>query len=183
MSRSQASIPRWRVYLYGCTILLSALLLFSVQPLLGRLMLPQFGGSSAVWTTCLLFFQAVLVLGYLYAYASSNFLSASRQATLHVGLLVASITALPIALKIGAPLESDSLPQLRLLATLIATAGLPYLLLSSTGPLLQAWYSQEPSSPIPYRLFALSNLGSFAGLLAYPLLIEPSSAIHGQCVG
>jgi hypothetical protein len=159
--------------LYALTIFLSAFLLFQVQPLIAKIILPWFGGSAAVWTAAMLFFQLVLLAGYAYAHCSIRFLKARDQMILHVLLLVASCAMLPILpSETWKPLESGD-PTLRILLLLIATIGLPYFLLSSTSPLLQAWYVRRSGSRMPYRLFALSNFGSMLALVSFPFLVEP----------
>lgn len=160
-------------FLYGLTIFLSAFLLFQVQPLIGKMILPWFGGSSSVWTTCMLFFQMVLLLGYLYSHWVVRFLSPARQSLLHVSLLLASLLLLPISPGEGWKPSGAENPTLGILGLLLATIGLPYFVLSTTGPLIQAWFARERSGQVPYRLFALSNFGSMLALLAYPVAIEP----------
>jgi len=169
--------------LFAATIFLSAFLLFAVQPLIAKLILPWFGGSAAVWTTCMLFFQMALLLGYSYAHATSRYLKPQQQAWLHVGLLAISLLALPIIPSAWwKPAGSDD-PLFRILGLLAATIGLPYLLLSSTSPLLQSWLARTHTGAVPYRLFALSNLGSMLALLGYPFLIEPQLASGQQAWG
>ncbi|RZI44131.1 hypothetical protein EGT07_01495 [Herbaspirillum sp. HC18] len=163
--------------LYGCTIFLSAFLLFQVQPVIGKMLLPWFGGSAAVWSACLLFFQALLLLGYLYAHWSSRFLAPRAQALLHVFLLACSIATLPFAPGESWKPDGAGDPALRILALMSAAIGLPYFLLSATGPLLQAWFAREKPDAVPYRLFALSNFGSMLGLLSYPAVFEPGLTI------
>lgn len=159
--------------LVALTIALSAFLLFLVQPIIAKQILPWFGGTSAVWTTCMVFFQVVLLAGYAYAHALTSRASPRSQARLHIALLAASLLFLPIvareALKPGG--EGDA--ALSILWLLAATIGLPYFLLSSTGPLLQRWIAHRFPEKTVYRLFALSNFGSLLGLLAFPFLIEP----------
>jgi hypothetical protein len=169
------------------TILLSSFLLFLVQPIIAKQVLPLFGGSAGVWTTCLVFFQMVLLLGYTYAHLLTRRGVRSRQFLVHVFLLLTSCLALPI---IPAPFWQrgiDSAPALRILGLLAATVGLPYFLLASTAPLLQRWLSEDVNRPAQqrsiYRLFALSNLGSLIGLLSYPFVIEPFSTLRGQAWG
>jgi hypothetical protein len=162
--------------LYGATILLSAFLLFQVQPMVGKMLLPWFGGTVAVWSTCLLFFQVVLLLGYLYAHWTSRLLAARTQTWLHLCLLAISLLALPVALNSAWKPDGNEDPALLILALMTASVGLPYFMLSSTGPLVQAWFSRERPGSLPYRLFALSNLGSMLGLLSYPTLLEPALA-------
>ena len=158
---------------YGLTIFLSAFLLFQVQPLIGKMILPWFGGSAAVWTTCMLFFQLVLLLGYFYSHWVVRYLSPSRQSLVHGSLLVISLLLIPIAPSLGWKPLGDENPTLRILGLLTVSIGLPYFVLSTTGPLLQAWFARERSGLVPYRLFALSNFGSMLALLAYPIAVEP----------
>jgi len=159
--------------LYAGTIFLSAFLLFQVQPIIGKMVLPWFGGSASAWTVCMLFFQLTLLSGYLYAHLSSRYLAPRRQAWLHAGLLVLAALTLPIVpANSWKPAPGDD-PALLLLGLLTATIGLPYFLLSTTGPLVQHWFAQERPGSVPYRLFALSNFASLLGLLSYPLLFEP----------
>jgi len=159
--------------LYGLTIFLSAFLLFQVQPLIGKMILPWFGGSASVWTTCMLFFQMLLLLGYLYSHWVVRFLSPSRQSLLHITLLVASLLLLPLSPSDDWRPTGAENPTGRILALLAATIGLPYFVLSTTGPLIQAWFARERPGAVPYRLFALSNFGSLLALLAYPVAVEP----------
>lgn len=166
--------------LYALTISLSAFLLFAVQPIIAKMILPWFGGSSAVWSTCMLFFQAVLLLGYVYAHWLNQKLTARLQAAVQGVLLAASLAKLPILPNEAWRTPSSSPPSLRILALLAVTVGLPYLLLSSTSPLLQAWYARNRQDGIPYRLFALSNFFSMLALLSYPLLVEPNLSVHNQ---
>jgi hypothetical protein len=166
------------------TILLSSFLLFLVQPILAKQILPWFGGSAGVWTICLVFFQVALLLGYTYAHWLTRRPVRSRRLVLHVLLLLVSCLALPIIPGSFWKPGHDSLPTLRILGVLIATVGLPYVVLASTGPLLQHWLSGAANSPSQdrsvYRLFALSNLGSIIGLLAYPFAIEPFATVYVQ---
>ena len=143
-----------------------------MQPIIAKQILPWFGGSAAVWTTCLVFFQSVLLAGYAYADWTSR-LGARRQAMLHVALLVASLLCLPILASSGWKPHGDEQPVVRILLLLGATIGLPYFLLSTTTPLLQAWYWRRFRTVVPYRLFALSNLASLLALLGFPVLFEP----------
>lgn len=158
---------------YGLTIFLSAFLLFQVQPLIGKMILPWFGGSAAVWTTCMLFFQLVLLLGYFYSHWVVRYLSPSRQSLVHGGLLLVSLLLIPISPSLDWKPTGAENPTLRILGLLTVSIGLPYFVLSTTGPLLQAWFARERSGLVPYRLFALSNFGSMLALLAYPVAVEP----------
>ena len=144
-----------------------------MQPIIAKQILPWFGGSAAVWTTCLVFFQSVLLAGYANADWTTR-LGARRQAMLHVVLLAASLACLPILASSGWKPQGDEEPILRILLLLGATIGLPYFLLSTTTPLLQAWYWRRFESAVPYRLFALSNLASLLALLGFPVLFEPA---------
>jgi SAM-dependent methyltransferase len=168
--------------LYALTIFVSAFLLFQIEPMMGKIILPWFGGSAAVWTTCLLFFQTMLLLGYLYAHGSVRSLRPRSQAVLHVALLGLSLLLLPVVPKQGGKMLGADDPTLRILGLLTATIGLPFVLLSTTGPLLQAWYASEPDS-FPYWLYALSNAGSMLALLSYPGLVEPIVATRQQLLG
>jgi hypothetical protein len=162
------------VLLYALTVFLSAFLLFAVQPIVAKAILPWFGGSSAVWSACMLFFQAALLLGYGYAHWLHHSLAARKQTLLHIAALAVSLATLPIIPGSYWRTVAAGLPALRILALLSVTVGLPYFLLASTSPLLQAWYARNHKAGMPYRLFALSNLASLLALIGYPLLIEPN---------
>ncbi len=167
---------------YAATIFLSAFLLFQVQPLIAKFILPWFGGSAAVWSAALLFFQLVLLAGYFYAHLLVRYLKPKRQLIVHASLLAISLATLPIVPSSNwKPAGADD-PTLRIILLLGATVGLPYMLLSATSPLLQAWYLRTHAGAIPYRLFALSNFGSMLALLSYPALIEPKLALSRQAV-
>jgi SAM-dependent methyltransferase/MFS family permease len=158
---------------YGLTIFLSAFLLFQVQPIIGKMILPWFGGSASVWTTCMLFFQMVLLLGYFYSHWVVRYLTPRQQSLLHIALLLASLLMLPLAPSADWRPTGGENPTLRILGLLTVSIGLPYFVLSTTGPLVQAWFARERSGAVPYRLFALSNFGSMLALLAYPVAVEP----------
>ena len=160
--------------LYAVTIFLSAFLLFQVQPIIAKMVLPWFGGTSAVWTTCMLFFQLVLLAGYGYAHWLNGRRGRKLQAGVHTALLALSLAALPIIPKATWKPAGGENPSWLLLGLLAATVGLPYFLLSTTSPLLQAWYARAHQGAAPYRLFALSNLASMLALLSYPPLVEPN---------
>lgn len=159
--------------LYVGTISLGAFLLFQIQPIIGKMVLPWFGGSASAWTVCMLFFQATLLLGYLYAHLSTRYLAPRRQAWLHGALLLAAALTLPIAPGDSWKPAAGDDPAIMLLGLLATSIGLPYFMLSTTGPLVQHWFAQERPDSLPYRLFALSNFASLLGLLSYPLLFEP----------
>lgn len=169
--------------LYAVTIFVSAFLLFLVQPVMAKQILPWFGGSAAVWTTCLVFFQSTLLAGYAYSDLTVHRLSARMQVRVHTVLLLLSLALLPIIP--GAdwkPLGSEN-PSWRILGLLGATIGLPYFLLSTTSPLIQAWFARTRPGASPYRLFALSNLASMLALVGYPFLLEPWSPTRAQALG
>ena len=161
------------INLYALTIFVSAFLLFLVQPIIAKQILPWFGGSAAVWTTCLVFFQCMLLAGYFYVDWTSRHLTAKRQAGLHLALIVIALLLLPIIADISWKPGGAEDPGLRILLLLAATIGLPYFLISTSSPLVQAWFSSSQPGASPYRLFALSNLASLLALMGYPFLIEP----------
>jgi len=171
------------MFLYALTILVSAFLLFQVQPIIARIILPWFGGSAAVWTTCLLFFQTVLLLGYLYSHWLYRKLPARAQMFGHIGLLTASLAVLPILPSAAWKPSAAGDPTFRILLLLAVTVGVPYFLLSTTGPLLQAWYARSHKDGLPYRFYALSNAGSMFALVSYPILFEPILGTRHQAVG
>jgi len=167
---------------YAAAIFLSAFLLFQVQPLIAKFILPWFGGSAAVWTAAVLFFQLVLLAGYLYARWLIRYLRPKQQFWVHGSLLIASLATLPIVPSALWKPTGGGDPTLQILFLLGATIGLPYGLLSATSPLLQAWYLRTHLGAIPYRLFALSNFGSMLALLSYPFVIEPRMALSRQAL-
>ena len=167
---------------FALTIFTGAFLLFQVQPLIGKFILPWFGGGPGVWTTCLLFFQTVLLGGYAYAHFSTSRLTPRRQVMLHAALLALSIALLPITPGDGWRSDLGGDPNLRILLLLAATIGLPYFVLSSTGPLMQQWFSQTNPGVSPYRLYALSNVGSLLALLSYPAYFEVKFSRQTQAV-
>lgn len=159
--------------LLGTTVFLSAFLLFLIQPMAAKAMLPTFGGTSAVWVTSLVFFQTTLLLGYAYADRLNAWLSARHRARVHIGLLLASVVFLPLQiLNNPVGLASNASPSIGVLTLLLVTLGLPYLLLSSTGPLLQAVHHLRFPTRNVYRLYAISNLASLIALVAYPFTME-----------
>src|SRR3982751_5585259 len=168
--------------LYALTIVVSAFLLFQVQPVIAKIILPWFGGSAAVWTKCLLFFQMVLLLGYLYAHAVVRYLKPRTQMLVHGGLLLLSQAALPIYPRASWKPTGGEEPMFAILKLLTLSVGLPYFLLSTTGPLIQAWYARRFKGAMPYRLYALSNAGSMFALISYPLLFEPVFGTHRQAI-
>jgi len=158
--------------LFATTIFLSAFLLFQVQPLIAKMILPWFGGTAAVWTVCMLFFQMLLLAGYVYAHACAR-LRAPRQRVLHIVLLLLAAATLPLAASAAWKPTGGEDPTWRIFGLLATSVGLPYFMLSTTGPLVQAWYARCHPGRSPYRLFALSNLGSMLALLSYPVAVEP----------
>jgi SAM-dependent methyltransferase len=166
--------------LYALTILVSAFLLFQIEPIVAKAILPWFGGSANVWTTCLLFFQIDLLLGCLYAHAVVRYLRPKTQVMLHIGLLAASLLVLPVVPAAAWKPTGHEDPILRILGLLAVTIGIPFFLLSTTGP--QAWYARRFDGAIPYRLYALSNAGSMFALIGYPVLVEPTFTTRFQAM-
>jgi len=166
--------------LFAATVFTSAFLLFLVQPIIAKQILPWFGGNASVWTVCMVFFQLVLLGGYAYADAVTRKLAPRAQAILHTVLLAASLAFLPILAAESWKPGHDTEPTGRILLLLVMTIGLPYFLLSTTGPLVQAWFARSFPSATVYRLFALSNLASLVALIAYPPLIEPVTTLQAQ---
>ncbi len=159
--------------IYALTIFLGAFLLFLVQPLIGKYILPWFGGAPAVWTTCMLFFQLVLLAGYAYAHFSARWLKPRAQAIVHLVLLAAALAALQNITPSNAWKPTDGAdPTLRILGLLCASIGLPYFVLAATSPLMQHWFSRTNPGVSPFRLYALSNIGSILALLSFPVFFE-----------
>ena len=174
---------------YGIAIFVSAFLLFQVQLILGKYFLPWFGGTPAMWTTCMFFFQTLLLGGYLYSHAVTSLLPVRTQGRVHLGALLAALAAVSIpAVAWHSPLMPDSSwkpngpenPTWHLALLLMVSAGLPYLALATTGPLLQKWFAMTRPGVSPYRLYSLSNLGSFLALLSYPFIVEPWFPLRTQ---
>lgn len=168
--------------LYASAIFLGAFLLFLVQPIIAKQILPWFGGSAAVWATCMVFFQMALLAGYAYADFTTRHLTPRRQVILHLVLLAVSLLVLPITPDVSWKPAGEDNPSWRILGLLTVTIGLPYFILSTTSPLLQAWFARRFHHAIPYRLFALSNLASLLALLAYPVMIEPWVTTYVQSI-
>jgi hypothetical protein len=174
---------------YWISIFLGAFLLFAVQLLLGKYLLPWFGGTPAMWTTCMFFFQVLLLAGYAYAHAMASWCSSRTQAIVHSFLLLGSLLLLAIsAAAWHSPLtpganwrpQGSSHPIWQLVIVLAVSAGVPFFALASTGPLLQGWFTRTQPRRSPYRLYALSNFGSLLGLLSYPFLVEPWLTLRMQ---
>ncbi len=168
--------------LFACTLFLSSTLLFLVQPMIAKMVLPLLGGTPAVWNTCMVFFQATLLLGYLYVHAVTRWLRLRQQAMLHALLLAASALTLPIALRAHADPPTTGMPILWLARLLLLTVGFPFFVVSTSGPLLQRWFARtdHPSSSDPYFLSVAGNLGSIVALLAYPAGFEPRLRLADQ---
>src|SRR5215213_3370372 len=158
--------------LFSATIFISAALLFLIEPMFAKFVLPSFGGTPAVWTGSMMFFQAALLTSYLYVHATTTWLGARRQAWLHLAVVLLPLLVLPVAVPAAewAP-PADSNPLFWLLGLLLVSIGLPFFAVSATNPLIQRWVSEigHPSSKDPYFLYRASNLGSLVGLLGYPL--------------
>ncbi|MGQ0538588.1 MAG: hypothetical protein ACT4R6_06550, partial [Gemmatimonadaceae bacterium] len=168
---------------FTVAIFVNAALLFAVQPMFTKLVLPRLGGTPSVWNTCLLFFQGALLLGYLYAHLGAKLASARMQALFHVGLLFLAMLSLPIGIPAGfeRPIQGI-VPIAWLLSLLVIALGLPFTLVAAGAPILQRWFSStaHPRASNPYFLYAASNLGSFVALLSYPFVIEPNMALVEQ---
>ena len=177
---STTAAPAWAPWPFAGATLLGAFLLFQVQPLIGKFILPWFGGAPAVWTTCMLFFQIALFGGYAYSHLLVSRLAPRGQFVVQGLLLLAALTALPIAPSASWKPADSSNPTVRILLLLAATVGLPYFVLSTTSPLVQAWFSRRFPGRPPYRLYALSNFGSLLALLSYPLVFEPACDLATQ---
>lgn len=165
---------------YALTIFTGAFLLFQVQPLIGKYILPWFGGGPGVWTTCLLFFQTLLLGGYAYAHFSSKYLKPKQQAGLHLVLMLLAVALLPIIPSESWKSHLSGDPISHILLLLTVCLGLPYFVLSATGPLMQQWFSQTNPGVSPYRLYALSNIGSLLALVSYPFFFEWRFSRHTQ---
>src|SRR5512133_1044413 len=170
-----------RKWLFGAVIFLSAFLLFQIEPIIAKIILPWFGGAASVWSVCLFFFQIALLLGYLYAHLLTTPVPARMRGWLHVSLLLVSLLVLPVIPSSAWKPTGAEEPTLRVFLLLAATIGLPYFLLSSTSPLLQSWYATTGDGS-PYRFYALSNIGSMLGLLTYPLIVEPFVSTRHQAI-
>ena len=168
---------------FYAVVALSAFLLFLVQPLIAKQILPWFGGSSAVWTTCMLFFQGALLLGYAYADIAPRKLGSKRQPQLHIVVALIALLTLPILAPESWKPAGGEEPISRILLLLSVTIGLPYVLLSTTSPLIQSYFARLRPGQDPYRLFALSNAASLAALVAYPVAIEPYVGTRMQAWG
>lgn len=176
------SLVKLQVCLFTCTILLSAFLLFWVQPLFAKMILPILGGSSSVWTTSMLFFQFALLTGYLYAHFTSRILAAGPQILLHFALLGLAFLPLPFYIDYTRAESPEGSPALWVLSFAALTVGLPFLMVSATAPMLQHWFSltRHKNRNNPYFLYAASNLGSMAALFCFPVIFEPAFGTYRQ---
>jgi len=176
---------------YAITIFTGAFLLFQVEPLLARYILPWFGGTSGVWITCMLFFQLLLVVGYAYSHLIATRLRPRMQAIVHVAIISACVLLMgTLALIWQSPITpgpnwkplNPDFPITRIFILLVVSIGLPFFILSTTGPLLQAWFARSHGGTSPYRLYALSNFGSLLALVTYPFLVEPALSLRAQAI-
>ncbi len=179
-SRSERSLSL--VLLFAGTLFISATLMFILQPLFGKLLLPLLGGSPAVWNTCMVFYQMLLFFGYLYAHFISTRLAKLRQVQVHGAFIFISLMALPVALPDNMMPPTDGNPTLWLVWILFISIGLPFFVLSTTSPLIQKWFSHvgHHTSHDPYYLYAASNIGSLLALLSYPFIVEPNIGLSMQ---
>jgi hypothetical protein len=170
------------IALHALAIFVAAGLLFLVQPMFARMVLPRLGGSPAVWNTCVVFYQATLLAGYLYAHATAVWLGVRRQAVVQLSLLVLACAMLPIVIPRDWAPSADRSTVAALFALLAATIGVPFFVVSATGPMLQRWFAttSDPTARDPYFLYVASNVGSLLALVAYPLVVEPLFTLHAQ---
>jgi hypothetical protein len=180
--QAASTTSRGTALFYAGTMLLSAILLFLVQPMFGRLVLPRLGGTAAVWVTVMLFFQGALLAGYAYAHLLSRHLPLLPQVLVHLIFCAAALAFLPVSLPAGWQPPADRAPQFDLILMMARTIGPPFVVLSATAPLLQRWYSLTTARDAgdPYHLYAASNLGSLGALLGYPTLVEPNLGLTRQ---
>ena len=173
------------VVVYTTAIFLSAAMLFALQPMFTKMVLPALGGSPSIWSVAMVFFQALLLAGYAYAHVLATRVSQRRAALIHLAVLALAAASLPIALRGAAMPPADTDPSLWLIGVFTLSVGLPFFALSAHGPLLQAWFARSGHSRAadPYFLYAASNIGSFAALLGYPLLVEPFLGLATQSAG
>ncbi len=182
VTSEQSSNRHSLIFLFAGTLFISATLMFILQPLFGKLLLPLLGGSPAVWNTCMVFYQTLLFVGYLYAHFLSVKFSTHRQIQIHAIVIAISLIALPVALPDNPIPPTDSNPTLWLMWTLFVSIGLPFFIVSTTSPLIQKWFSKvgHHTSDDPYYLYGASNAGSMLALLSYPFLIEPNIGLLEQ---
>src|SRR5882672_4294191 len=178
-----SSRPSQLLRVYAAAIFLSAALLFAVQPMFTKMVLPKLGGTPSVWSVAMVFFQAMLLAGYAYAHALTSYLQAKRAIVVHLAVMAAAVFFLPLSIAAwwGNP-PADATAAIWLLGLFAVSIGLPFFALSANGPLLQAWFARtdHPSAANPYFLYAASNVGSFLALLSYPFIVEPFSTLGLQ---
>ena len=165
---------------YFISVFISAFLVFQIQPIISKIILPWFGGGASVWTTCMLFFQFFLLVGYLYAYTLTKILAVKSQIVVHLAFLLLSLFLLPNSIADIQNIQITGTPTWAVLKVLFFGLGFPYLILSANTPLLQQWFTSETNGAQPYRLYAISNVGSFLALISYPVLIEPFMSLDWQ---
>ncbi len=182
-SRKGSSGGASMMVLFSVTIFVSAALLFLIEPMFAKFVLPSFGGTPAVWTGSMMFFQAALLGSYLYVHATTSWLGARRQAVVHLVVVLLPVAVFPLAV----PAEewapgSEGNPLLYLLGLLAVAIGLPFFAVSATNPLIQRWLSEteHPAAKDPYFLYRASNLGSVIGLVGYPVVVERTMSLEGQ---
>jgi len=173
---------RLMMVVYAATVFVGAFLLFLVQPLIGKFILPWFGGSPEVWATCMLFFQVLLLAGYAWAHLVVTYLPPSVQAAVHIVLLIAAVAMLPILPEAAWKPDGTENPIVCILLLLSVCVGLPYFVLSATGPLIQGWFGRTLPGKSPYRLYSLSNTASLLALVSYPFVVEPLLARRTQAI-
>jgi hypothetical protein len=181
-SEPSASRNRLVLVVYTTAIFVSALLLFSVQPLFTKMVLPRLGGSPAVWSVAMVFFQSLLLAGYAYAHVLMKLNSRVMPVVVHLVVLAIAILTLPLAIRSGWGEPPTSGYAVWLLGLFAVSIGLPFFALAANNPLLQAWFVRtgHPNGPDPYFLYASSNIGSFLALLSYPVLLEPMFTLRTQ---
>tara|TARA_R110002153_G_scaffold25502_6_gene80783 strand:- start:9385 stop:11466 length:2082 start_codon:yes stop_codon:yes gene_type:complete len=165
---------------YFISVFISAFLVFQIQPIISKIILPWFGGGASVWTTCMLFFQFFLLVGYLYAYILTKILRVKYQIAMHLACLLLSLFLLPINIADIQNIVISGSPTWAVLKVLFFSLGFPYLILSANTPLLQHWFTSETNGANPYRLYAISNVGAFLALISYPVVIEPFMPLDWQ---
>ncbi|MGR9086008.1 MAG: spermidine synthase, partial [Gammaproteobacteria bacterium] len=181
-SKSQSDRSFTLILLFAATLFVSASLMFVLQPMFGKLLLPLLGGSPSVWNTCMVFYQSILFLGYLYAHRISTSQNHHRQVVIHGAVLIVSFLALPVGLSENIAPPTESNPTFWLIWTLLLAIGLPFFVVSTTAPLMQKWFADvgHHTSHDPYYLYAASNAGSLIALLSYPFLLEPNIGLAEQ---
>src|SRR3954471_6720758 len=177
------SHPALLLRVYAAAIFLSAALLFAVQPMFTKMVLPRLGGTPSVWSVAMVFFQAMLLAGYAYEHVLTSYLPGKRAVLVHLGVMAAATLFLPLSIASwrGNP-PADATAAIWLLGLFAVSIGLPFFALSANGPLLQAWFARtdHPAAANPYFLYAASNIGSFLALISYPFAVEPLTTLGQQ---